>query len=53
LLNRHKARRPATYLVFEKVVTDWFLNYKSYCGKQFAEQTPEEYLSAYYRGFQS
>jgi len=52
-LNRHKAMWPATYRIFEKVVTDWFLNHKSYRGKQFAEQTPEQYLAAYYRGFQS
>ena len=52
-LNRHKALWPSTYRIFEKVVTDWFLNHKSYRGKQFSEQTPEEYLSAYYRGFQA
>lgn len=48
-LNRHKKRWPAIYRIFERVVADWFDYYKS---KRYSEKTPEEYLEAYYRGFE-
>ena len=48
-LERHRERWPAMYRIFERVVTDWFLNHRTKGG--YGEQTPEEYLAAYYRGF--
>jgi len=52
-LNLHREKWPATFRVFEKVVTDWFLNYRTVPQSKYPEQTPQEYLAAYYRGFQS
>lgn len=49
-LNRQKARWPAMYRVFEKVVADWYLNHST--KDRYSEETPEEYLEAYYRGFE-
>jgi phosphoadenosine phosphosulfate reductase len=50
-MKRHKARWPGMYRVFEKVVAGWFNNYST---KKhfFSKKTPEEYLAAYYRGFE-
>lgn len=50
-LNRHKEKWPTIYRVFEKVVTDWFLNHRTKGLTHYPEQTPREYLAAYYRGF--
>ena len=52
-LNRHKERWPVAYRIFEKVVTDWFLNHRKKRVERYSEQTPQEYLAAYYRGFQA
>jgi phosphoadenosine phosphosulfate reductase len=51
-LDRHKARWPGIYKVFEKVVADWFLNFST---KKhfFTQKTPEEYLAAYYSSFEN
>lgn len=48
-LNRHKKRWPAIYRIFERVVADWFTYNKT---RRYSEKTPEEYLEAYYRGFE-
>jgi phosphoadenosine phosphosulfate reductase len=49
-VDRSKAKWPQLYRVFELVVADWFNNYST--KKQFfSQKTPEEYLAAYYRGF--
>lgn len=45
-LQLQKERYPAVYRKFEKTVTEWFAN-RSYK----MQNTPEEYLAAYYRGF--
>lgn len=52
-LNLHKAKWPATYRIFERVVTDWFENFRLDRLKRYSEQIAQEYLAAYYRGFQS
>jgi phosphoadenosine phosphosulfate reductase len=49
-VNRAKSRWPAMYRVFERVVTDWFLHYQRHI-ERYSEKSPQEYLSAYYRGF--
>jgi phosphoadenosine phosphosulfate reductase len=49
-LKMHMARWPATYRVFELVIRDWFLNYRTAAKAKYPEQTPEEYLAAYYSG---
>ena len=46
-VQRHKARWPKYYKVFEKVVTDWHSTKERY-----PDETPEEYIAAYYRGFE-
>ena len=48
---RHKARWPKYYKVFESVTTDWFLHHSTKKDR-YNEETPEEYLTAYYRGFE-
>lgn len=48
-VNRQRDRWPGYYRIFEKVVTDWFLNHRT--AKRWSELTPEEYLIAYYSGF--
>jgi phosphoadenosine phosphosulfate reductase len=50
-LNIHKNRWPGIYKVFEKVVKDWFLHH-SIKKSRYSEQSAEEYLAAYYRGFE-
>ncbi|MDR2981152.1 MAG: phosphoadenosine phosphosulfate reductase family protein [Puniceicoccales bacterium] len=47
-LQRAKDRWPAIFRIFEKVVTEWF------CTKRWQKgcKSPEEYLAAYYRGFE-
>lgn len=49
-LERHRERWPAIYRIFERVVTDWFLHHRRNIDR-YNEQTPAEYLAAYYRGF--
>jgi phosphoadenosine phosphosulfate reductase len=50
---RHKNRWPGSYRVFEKVVTDWWLNYRTEKQKKlYPEQCPEDYIRAWYRGFE-
>jgi phosphoadenosine phosphosulfate reductase len=50
-VDKARARWPGLYRVFERVVTDWFLNYKTK-RDTYPEKTPQEYLAAYYRGFE-
>ena len=47
-------RWPSMFKVFEKVVTEWFIE-KRKCSatpEKYKFQTPAEYLAAYYRGFE-
>ena len=48
---RHALRWPKYYKVFEKAVADWFANYRTAPRPQ-QQETPAEYLEAYYRGFE-
>lgn len=50
-VERHKARWPKIYKVFESVVTDWYQHHrtKKY---RYSGETPQEYIAAYYRGFE-
>lgn len=50
-LNIHKERWPQIYKVFERVVYDW---HRSHSTKPevHRDETAEEYLEAYYRGFE-
>ncbi|MDR1659830.1 MAG: phosphoadenosine phosphosulfate reductase family protein [Desulfovibrio sp.] len=50
-LDKCKQRWPGIYRVFEHVVTDWYSNYQRHI-VLYSEKTPEEYLAAYYRGFE-
>ena len=50
-LIRHQKRWPAMYKVFESVITDWFLHHNKK-KHLYSEKTPEEYLAAYYSGFE-
>lgn len=50
-VNRHRERWPGMYSVFEKVVADWFVAYRTSPRPQ-QQETPAEYLTAYYRGFE-
>ncbi|MDR2056590.1 MAG: phosphoadenosine phosphosulfate reductase family protein [Desulfovibrio sp.] len=50
-VNRHKARWPEMYRVFERVVADWFWNYSTK-SHLFTQETPAQYLADYYRGFE-
>ncbi len=49
-LQRSKERWPFFYVIFEKVIKDWFLNHRK--RTDYQQETPEEYLAAYYRGFE-
>jgi phosphoadenosine phosphosulfate reductase len=49
-VNRHKARWPDMYRVFEKVVADWYEHHSTKTPR-YPEQTPSQYLAAYYQGF--
>jgi 3''-phosphoadenosine 5''-phosphosulfate sulfotransferase (PAPS reductase)/FAD synthetase and related enzymes len=48
-LNRHREKWPAMYKIFERVVAEWFVYHKT---RRYSEKTFEEYLAAYYRGFE-
>ena len=50
-LERHKRRWPAIYRIFERVVTDWYVT-RSAKKHRYSEETPQEYLAAYYQGFE-
>lgn len=50
-VNWHKARWPGYYKVFEKVTAEWFAAYRTK-PRPHQQKTPEEYLAAYYRGFE-
>ena len=50
-VQRHRARWPKAYLVFEKATTEWFRAYRTKPQHQ-QQETPEEYIAAYYRGFE-
>jgi len=51
-IQRAKDRWPNTFNKFEKVVSEWFMaRWKNSTRKQI-QKTPEEYLEAYYRGFE-
>lgn len=50
-IQRAKDRWPALFNIFEKVVTDWYLNYDTK-KRRYSDETPAEYLAAYYRGFE-
>lgn len=49
-INQHKTRWPGIYRVFERVVTDWHQNYRK--NPQKYTETAEEYIQAWYRGFE-
>ena len=49
---RHAMRWPQYYKLFEKTVADWHNNY-SEKKDRFNEESPAEYLEAYYRGFEN
>jgi phosphoadenosine phosphosulfate reductase len=51
-VERCKARWPQFYRVFEKVVADWHRQRTQRNLAVYGEETPEQYLSAYYRGFE-
>lgn len=50
-VDRHKARWPKFYKVFEAVVTDWHLH-RTIKNHRYSGETPQEYINAYYRGFE-
>ena len=50
-VERHKARWPKMYKVFERAVEQWFAAYRTKPRPQ-QQETPKEYLTAYYRGFE-
>lgn len=50
-LARQKAKWPALYKVFERVVRDWYDNHSTKKDR-FKEQNADEYLAAYYCGFE-
>lgn len=50
-VERHKARWPTFYKVFERVVADWHMHHSTK-KHRYSEATPQEYLEAYYRGFE-
>ncbi|MDR2503369.1 MAG: phosphoadenosine phosphosulfate reductase family protein [Deltaproteobacteria bacterium] len=52
VLNRHKARWPQFYRAFEKVVAEWHGQRTRRNNARYAEETPEQYLAAYYCGFE-
>lgn len=49
-----RERWPSMFKVFEKVVTEWFIEKRSrsLTPEKYKFQTPEEYLAAYWRGFE-
>ena len=48
-LQKHRARWPIQYRIFERVVEDWFEYYRPEKIKaKYPEQTAQEYLAAYY-----
>jgi phosphoadenosine phosphosulfate reductase len=51
-VNRHKARWPCFYRVFEKVVAEWHGQRTQRNASLYADETPKQYLAAYYRGFE-
>jgi phosphoadenosine phosphosulfate reductase len=51
-VRRNKARWPQFYRVFEKVVADWHRQRTQRNLTLYGEETPEEYLTAYYHGFE-
>jgi phosphoadenosine phosphosulfate reductase len=51
-LERHKARWPYFYRVFEKVVAEWHKQRTSRHAAAYGDETPEQYLTAYYHGFE-
>jgi hypothetical protein len=50
LLRIGKRNSVSPLLSVEGEVEDWFLNHRRNIDA-YSEQTPEEYLAAYYRGF--
>lgn len=50
-LNLHRQRWPKIYKVFEKVVTGWYQHHSTK-KHRYSEETPQEYINAYYRGFE-
>jgi phosphoadenosine phosphosulfate reductase len=51
-VERHKARWPHFYRIFEKVVAEWHGQRTHRNAVLYADETPEQYLAAYYRGFE-
>jgi phosphoadenosine phosphosulfate reductase len=51
-LKRNKARWPQFYRVFEKVVADWHKQGKYRNLSVYGDETPEQYLTTYYHGFE-
>ena len=45
-------RWPVTFRVFEKVVSEWFVKRWENSDRPQMQKTPEEYLTAYWRGFE-
>lgn len=50
-LNIHRGRWPKMYKIFEKTVAQWFAAYRTKPSPQ-QNATVEQYLEAYYRGFE-
>ncbi|HOV88377.1 MAG TPA: phosphoadenosine phosphosulfate reductase family protein [Syntrophobacteraceae bacterium] len=48
-IERNRERWPGIYRAFEHAVTDWFLERKAR-GANLREQTPEEYITNWYKG---
>jgi phosphoadenosine phosphosulfate reductase len=51
-VERNKARWPQVYRVFEKVVADWHNRRTQRNITLYGDETPEQYLTAYYHGFE-
>ncbi len=50
-VEKAKAHWPKMFAIFEKVVTDWYWNRRT-IERPHKEETAEQYLEAYYRGFE-
>jgi phosphoadenosine phosphosulfate reductase len=54
-INQHKARWPKQYKTFEHAVTRWWWKKRNSAGfrpEDYKDTTPEEYIAAWYRGFE-
>lgn len=54
-INQHKERWPTFYKAFEHAVTRWWRKKRAEPGfrpEEYKDETPEEYIKAWYRGFE-